>query len=94
MLNKFPEMTFKSTKWRTRQRLSFGGDLAIKGVTRRSRSRSRSKELVKDPWGEPDSIEAETETTDRDFGITYGNALPAAVLMLRTAVEITCILKR
>jgi polyisoprenoid-binding protein YceI len=71
---KFPEMTFRSTKVANNV---LYGDLTIKGVTRPVELPFTLTGAVTDPWGNTRfGIDAQTKINRRDFGITYGNALP------------------
>jgi len=77
---KYPEMTFKSTKIEKRgnDRYVLHGDLTIKGVTKQIEFPFTFTGAVKDPWGGTRfGIEAQTKINRRDFGINYGNALAA-----------------
>ncbi len=77
---KFPEMTFKSTKIEKGGKDGYvlHGDLTIKGVTKRIEFPFTFTGAIKDPWGGTRfGIEAQTKINRRNFGINYGNALPA-----------------
>ena len=53
------------------------GDLTIKGVTKSISFPFTLTGSVKDPWGGTRfGINAETVINRRDYGITYGNAMP------------------
>jgi len=61
------------------------GDLTVKGVTKQVALPFTVTGAVKDPWGNTRfGIEAHTKINRRDFGVNFGNALPAAVSMLAT----------
>ena len=77
---KYPEMAFKSTKIEKKGNDSYvlHGDLTIKGVTKRIEFPFTFTGAIKDPWGGTRfGIEAQTKINRRDFGINYGNVLPA-----------------
>ena len=75
---KFPMMTFKSRHVEKKDKgYVLHGDLTIKGVTRPVSLPFTMTGAVKDPWGGSRfGIEASTKIDRRDFGITWGNALP------------------
>ena len=75
---KYPEMTFKSTKIekRGKDKYVIQGDFTLKGVTKQIEFPFTLTGAVKDPWGGTRfGIEAETRINRRDYGINYGNAL-------------------
>lgn len=77
---KYPEMTFKSTKIEKKGKDKFiaHGDFTLKGVTRQIELPFTLTGAIKDPWGNTRfGIEAQTKINRRDYGINYGNALPA-----------------
>ncbi|MCS6874578.1 MAG: YceI family protein [Pyrinomonadaceae bacterium] len=90
-VEKYPEMTFKSTKV---EKLANGyqitGDLTIKGVTKQISfpfqitgilpKNQRSTERM--------GVVAETKINRRDFGITYGGNLPNGTPMISDEVKI------
>ena len=76
---KFPEMKFTSTKVekKGKDKYVLFGDLTIKGVTKSISLPFTLTGSVKDPWGGTRfGINAETVINRRDYGITYGNAMP------------------
>lgn len=75
---KYPEMTFKSTKVEKKGKAyQMTGDLTIKGVTKSVTFPFQMVGAVKDPWGGTRfGISASTVIDRRDYGITYGSALP------------------
>lgn len=87
---KFPEMTFKSTKVEKKGKgLVLSGDLMIKGVTKQVSFPFALTGAVADPWGGTRfGIEASTSLNRRDFGINYGNLLPSGALDVGNEVEI------
>jgi len=77
---KYPEMTFKSTKIekRGKDKYVLQGDFTLKGVTKQIEFPFTFTGAIKDPWGNTRfGIEAQTKINRRDYGINYGNALPA-----------------
>ena len=77
---KYPEMTFKSTKIEKRGKDDYviQGDFTLKGVTKKIEFPFTFTGAIKDPWGNTRfGIEAQTKINRRDYGINYGNALPA-----------------
>lgn len=77
---KFPEMTFKSTRVERKGKDAFvlHGDLALKGVTKQVALPFTLTGAIKDPWGNTRfGVEAHTKINRRDFQINYGNALAA-----------------
>jgi polyisoprenoid-binding protein YceI len=76
---KYPEMTFKSTKVERKGKgYVLYGDFTLKGVTKQVALPFTVTGAVKDPWGNTRfGVQAQTKINRRDYGITYGNALPA-----------------
>jgi polyisoprenoid-binding protein YceI len=77
---KYPEMSFKSTKIEKtgKDKYVVQGDFTLKGVTKRIEFPFSFTGAIKDPWGNTRfGIEAQTKINRRDYGINYGNALPA-----------------
>ena len=87
---KFPEMTFKSTKVEKKgKQYLLTGDLTIKGVTKQISLPFAITGAVADPWGGTRfGIEASTVINRRDFGINYGNLLPSGALDVANDVKI------
>lgn len=75
---KFPTMSFKSTKVEKKGKgYIVTGDLTIKGVTKTVSFPFSITGAVKDPWGGTRfGVAASTSIDRREFGITYGTALP------------------
>lgn len=75
---KFPSMSFKSTKVEKKGKgYAITGDLTIKGVTKTVTFPFSVAGAVKDPWGGTRfGVSASTSIDRREFGITYGTALP------------------
>ena len=77
---KYPEMTFRSTKIEKsgKDKYIIYGDFTLKGVTKQIEFPFTFTGAIKDPWGNTRfGIEAQTKINRRDYGINYGNALPA-----------------
>ena len=87
---KFPEMTFRSTKLeRVNGRLNLTGDLTIKGVTKQVSFPFSMTGGVKDPWGGTRfGIAAGTTLNRRDFGINFGTKLPSGALDVANEVAV------
>ena len=87
---KYPTMTFRSTKVEKRgERYELMGDLTIKGVTRQVSFPFTMTGAVKDPWGGTRfGISAAATIDRRDFGITWGNALPLGGIDVANEVKI------
>lgn len=77
-VEKFPEMTFKSTRVeRKGKNLVLHGDLTIKGVTKPVALPFTLTGAIKDSRGGMRiGVAAQTKVDRRDFGITWGQALP------------------
>jgi polyisoprenoid-binding protein YceI len=76
---KYPELTFKSTKVERKGKgYVLYGDFTLKGVTKQVSLPFTVTGAIKDPWGNTRfGVQAQTKINRRDYGITYGNALPA-----------------
>ena len=77
-VEKFPEMTFKSTRVeRKGKNLILHGELTLKGVTKPVTLPFTLTGAIKDGRGNTRiGIAAQTKIDRRDFGITWGRALP------------------
>jgi polyisoprenoid-binding protein YceI len=77
-VEKFPEMTFKSTRVERKGKdLILHGDLTLKGVTKPVTLPFTLTGAIKDGRGNTRiGIAAQTKIDRRDFGITWGRALP------------------
>jgi polyisoprenoid-binding protein YceI len=75
---KYPEMTFKSTRVeRKGKSYLLTGDLTLKGVTRQVSLPFTITGAIKDARGNTRiGIAAQTQLDRRDYGITWGHALP------------------
>ena len=90
-VEKFPEMTFKSTRVERRGRNGYvlHGDFTLKGVTKPVAIPFTVTGAIKDPWGNTRfGVEARTKINRRDFQINYGNAF-AGGLDVGNEVEIS-----
>lgn len=77
-VEKFPEMTFKSTRVERKGKSNIlHGDLTLKGVTKPVALPFTLTGAIKDGRGNTRiGIAAQTKIDRRDFGITWGSALP------------------
>lgn len=77
-VEKFPEMTFKSTSvTRKGKGYILNGDLTLKGVTKQISLPFTITGAIKDARGNTRiGISAQTTIDRRDYGITWGHALP------------------
>ena len=91
-VEKFPAMTFKSTKI-TREgddRFKVTGDLTIRGVTHPVTLDVEGGAQVKDPWGGTRTgFSARTSISRKEFGLTWNVALEAGGFMLADKLDIT-----
>jgi len=92
-VEKFPTMTFKSTRIKSTGGRDYAvtGDLTIHGVTK---SVTLTVEDVsgpsKDPWGnERIGLSASTKINRQDFGLTWNSALEAGGVLVGDEVTIT-----
>lgn len=79
-VEKYPEMTFRSTRVERKGRDAFvlHGALTLKGVTKQVALPFTVTGAVKDPWGNTRfGVEAQTKLDRRDYGINFGQALAA-----------------
>jgi len=90
-VEKYPEMTFKSTRVERRgdDKFVLHGDLTLKGVTRPVALPFTVTGAVKDPWGNTRfGVEARTKINRRDFGVNYSRALEGGGLVVADEVTI------
>lgn len=88
---KYPEMSFKSTRVERKGKDSYllHGDFTLKGVTKQIAIPFTLTGAVKDARGNTRfGIEAHTKLNRRDYGITYGGALPGGGLDIGNEVNI------
>lgn len=90
-VEKFPEMTFKSTKVEKKgKKLMITGDLTMKGVTKSISFPFSVAGFIKDArsGGMKMGATAETTINRRDFGVNYGTNLPNGTPMLADNVVV------
>lgn len=91
-VEKFPEMTFKSTKIEKKgKQWMVTGDLTMKGVTKSVSFPFNIVGFLPGDKGTKMGVTAETIINRRDFGINYGTNMPNGVPML--ADNITVVLQ-
>lgn len=92
-VEKFPQLTFKSTRIGLIREgeLEIDGDLTIRGVTVPVRFTSQGPTLpTKDPWGNTRiGVSATTLINRRDFGLNWNAALEAGGFLVSDEVTIT-----
>ena len=92
-VEKFPTLTFKSTKVirKGEGELAVAGDLTIHGVTRSVVFEVEGPSAaVKDPWGNTRfGLEATTKINRKDFGLTWNTILDAGGIAVGEEVSIT-----
>lgn len=88
-IEKFPEMTFKSTKVEKKgKNLMVTGDLTMKGVTKSISFPVTVAGFIKDQRGTKMGAVAETTINRRDFGVNYGSNLPNGTPMLSDEIKV------
>jgi polyisoprenoid-binding protein YceI len=92
-VEKFPALTFKSTKVSTKAagELAVAGDLTIHGVTRNVVFEVEGPSApMKDPWGNTRvGLSATTKINRKDFGLTWNAALETGGILVGDEVTIT-----
>jgi polyisoprenoid-binding protein YceI len=92
-VEKFPTLTFKSTRVRRvgDGELAVEGDLSIHGITRKvTFSVEGPTPPAKDPWGNTRvAVSATTKINRKDFGLTYNAALETGGILIGDEVTIT-----
>ncbi len=91
-VDKFPTLTFKSTRVEAKGGDSFQvtGDLTIHGVTRSALVPVTFLGTAKDPWGnERAGFEAELTVNRKDFGLTWNAALETGGFLVGDDVKIS-----
>ena len=90
-VEKFPHLTFKSTKVeKVGANINVTGDLTIRGVSRPTVLVVEYGGRVKDPWGKDRAGFTATTSIDRkDFGITFNQVLDVGGVALGETVEIS-----
>ena len=90
-VEKFPEMTFKSTRVEKKSPNQFvaHGDFTLKGVTKQIALPFTVNGYLKDQRGNTKiGVSAVTTINRRDYNITYGNTLPNGALALADDVTV------
>lgn len=89
-VEKFPEMTFKSTKVAKKgKQWLVTGDLTMKGVTKTLTFPFNVVGFAKDQRGATKmGVTAETVINRRDFGVNYGGNLPSGVPVLSDNITV------
>jgi polyisoprenoid-binding protein YceI len=88
---KFPHLTFKSTRITDRKGNEFGlvGDLTIRGVTRQVTLEVTEEGRVKDPWGgDRAGFSAKTKINRKDFGLNWNQVLETGGVAVADEVKI------
>lgn len=88
---KFPEITFKSTRVVPKgdKKFDVTGPLTMHGVTREVTLPVEFHGSVKDPWGnEKAGFETKVTLNRKDFGIVWNKALDAGGMLLSDDVEV------
>lgn len=91
-VNKFPKITFKSTKtnYKALKPTELEGNLTIHGVTKPVVLEVEYKGAVTDPWGNRRvAFEAETKISRKDFGMTWNKALETGGVLVGDEVKIS-----
>lgn len=92
-VEKFPTLTFKSTRLsrNSRGELEVTGDLTIHGVTRKVVFEVEGPSSpAKDPWGNVRlGLSATTKINRKDFGLTWNTALETGGILVGDDVTIT-----
>ena len=91
-VEKFPTLTFRSTRVTRRSSESFdvAGDLTIHGVTRPVTLSTALLGKARDPWGnERVAFEAETTINRKDFGLLWNAALETGGFLVGDEVKIS-----
>jgi polyisoprenoid-binding protein YceI len=90
-VEKFPTMTFKSTKIEkvSAEEVNMHGDLTLAGVTKQVVLKTEVSGIQKDPWGGTRTGFSATTSIDReDFGLKWNAALEAGGVVVGKKVEI------
>jgi polyisoprenoid-binding protein YceI len=91
-VEKFPTLTFKSTKVEKKgdDEVAMTGDLTIHGVTKSVTLAVELGGQVKDPWGGTRTgFSAKTSINRKDFGLGWNAVLEAGGVVVGEKVEIT-----
>lgn len=89
-VEKYPDMTFKSTKVEKRGKdLTVTGDLTMKGITKQISFPAQITGFIKDQRGGTRAgVTAEATINRRDFGVNYGGNLPNGAQMISDQVQV------
>jgi polyisoprenoid-binding protein YceI len=90
-VEKFPEMTFKSTKIVAKDKEHFDvtGTLALHGVSKDVTVSVTSSGFAKDPWGgERAGFDVTTTLNRKDFGMSWNKALDTGGVLLGDEVQV------
>ncbi len=88
-VEKFPEMTFKSTKVEKKgKNWMVTGDLMMKGVTKQIMFPITVAGFVKTERGTKMGATAETTINRRDFGVNYDSKLPGGVAAVSDDIKV------
>jgi polyisoprenoid-binding protein YceI len=91
-VEKFPTLTFKSTKIEkvSAEEIKIHGDLTIHGITKPVVLVTEVSGIQKDPWGGTRTgFSAHTSIEREEFGLTWNAALEAGGVVVGKKVEIT-----
>ncbi|HUB09567.1 MAG TPA: YceI family protein, partial [Myxococcales bacterium] len=92
-VQKFPTVTFKSTKVKRKGKgkLEVDGDLTMHGVTKPvTLTVTGPSPLYKNPWGQPvRAFWATTKINREDYGLTWNKALEAGGVLVGKDVDVT-----
>ncbi len=91
-VERFPEITFKSTKVERAGDAHYRvtGDLTIHGVTKPVVLDVSDEGRTKDPWGgERAGFSASTRIDRRDFGLTWNQAVESGGVLVSNEIRIT-----
>ena len=88
-VEKFPEMTFKSTKIEKKgKQLMITGDLTMKGITKKVSFPFNVAGFIESRGTMKMGAMAETSINRRDFNVNYGDNLPSGAAVLSDDVKI------
>jgi polyisoprenoid-binding protein YceI len=88
-VEKFPEMTFKSTSVRKKgKNWLVTGDLTLRGVTKQITFPFQIVGWLENERGTRMGISAETSINRREFGVNYGKTLPGGIAELSDDVKV------
>jgi polyisoprenoid-binding protein YceI len=90
--DKFPTMTFKSTRVEPQPNdtLRIVGQLTIRGVSKQVVLTATPEGLARDPWGgERAGFSATAKINRRDFGLTWNQALEAGGFVVGDEIKIS-----